>query len=715
MGRMSSISAPLKSAPVTLPPIPIATLAYRRALREKLCVGLAAAAYDEAPLAKPSYVQFSHPQGTVGDASALFAFAYLEDGTAYIAFRGTDNARNWLSNFHITPKGRPLRHRGFDNCWRRLKSQIEQWLEQNKPREIVLTGHSLGGAMAQLGAIDLAPSWLIRAVVCFGAPLVGWQAFATAYDRTAIKGLSGATLGDVTTTYVFKSDLVRFLLLPRLGFTRNGIEIIIDETGRPSDRFLPWYLDAFGHAYTAITGDESSATFISGRLATSSGRYAIPFAARQQFEHNTGGGDPFIGLIKVTQAPPLTVRMVVDQARPYVAPIVSAIPHLQTAALAVGALMAAYWSGKFLKRDASYHSAHIKYASAMAERVGRWVPLAYQEKGDELLVAGDAAGALSYLSAALETAEADARSCGMAPPELHRLIWRLRIGRAAAHAALADYPAAIADLTTHIDSYPKGPIKVAAAADGSFSIGPQILAVARRALAYEEAGWLPEAMADYVTLLAADTDLSFAAFQSMRDQARRTVGAAGKLKAAMNFRASRVQAETGRLIAQHNQAFQSGMASTWEWAHFRRAACAFQLKDYATAVSGTTAAITLNGQNGEAYQLRGAAHARQQRRDEALEDFTTSIEIDPKNAEAYYTRGHTRMMAGAVIKEPDDGSDMATIETRLRRKDVPLVEQDFRKTLEIDPSHAMARRLLEAIADMQVSSRWIGSSEHREF
>lgn len=702
---MSSTSAPLESGPVTHPPIPIATLAYGRALREKLCVDLAAASYDEAPLAKPSYAQFSHPQGAAGDASTLFAFAYLEDGTAYIAFRGTDNARNWLSNFHITPKGQPLRHRGFDNCWQRLKPQVEQWLELNKPREIVLTGHSLGGAMAQLGAIDLAPSWLIRAVVCFGAPLVGWETFATAYDRTAIKGLSGETLGDVTTTYVFKSDLVRFLLLPRLGFTRNGMEIMIDESGRPSDQFLPWYLDAFGHAYTAVAGDEPSPTFISAGLAAGSGRYAIPYAAGRQFEYKTGGSDPFVRLIEVTQAPPLTVRMVVDKARPYVAPLVSVIPHLQAAALAVGTLMAAYWSHKFLKRDASYHSAQSKYVSAMAERVGRWVPLAYQEKGDDLLVAGDAAGALSYMNAALATAEADARSCGVAPPELHRLVWRPRIGRAAAHAALADYPAAIADLTTHIDSYPKGPIKVAPAADGSFSIGPQILAVNRRAIAYELARRLPEAMADYATLLAAGTDLDFAAFQSLRDQARRTVGAAGKLKAAMNFRASRVQTETDRLIEQRNQAFQGRMAKTWEWARFRRAACAFQLKDDATAVSEATAAIMLNGQNGSAYQLRGAAHARQEHRDEALQDFTRSIEIDPKNADSYYARGHTRMMAGAMIKEPNDGSDMATIEARLRREDVPLVEQDFRKTLEIDPSHAMARQWLEAIADAQASSR----------
>ena len=78
-----------------------------------------------------------------------------EDGIGYLSFRGTDNLSNWLSDFHFTPSGKPLRHRGFRNCWQRLRPQVENWLARQKPSEIILTGHSLGAPWAQLAAFDL--------------------------------------------------------------------------------------------------------------------------------------------------------------------------------------------------------------------------------------------------------------------------------------------------------------------------------------------------------------------------------------------------------------------------------------------------------------------------------------------------------------------------------------------------------------------------------
>jgi pimeloyl-ACP methyl ester carboxylesterase len=80
-----------------------------------------------------------------------------------------------LSDFNIRPAGRPRRHLGFLKCWKRLKPQVEQWLRQNWPEGIILTGHSLGAALAQVAAIDLCERWRIDAVIGFGAPLVGWR------------------------------------------------------------------------------------------------------------------------------------------------------------------------------------------------------------------------------------------------------------------------------------------------------------------------------------------------------------------------------------------------------------------------------------------------------------------------------------------------------------------------------------------------------------
>jgi hypothetical protein len=86
------------------PPIPVDTNAYRRARREQLCAELSAAVYDDTPRREECYERFCYPPGALGKGVALSGFAYLDGGTCYICFRGTCNLRNWLSDFHLTPK-----------------------------------------------------------------------------------------------------------------------------------------------------------------------------------------------------------------------------------------------------------------------------------------------------------------------------------------------------------------------------------------------------------------------------------------------------------------------------------------------------------------------------------------------------------------------------------------------------------------------------------
>ena len=105
--------------------------------------------------------------------------------------------------------------------------------------------------MAQLSAMELSGEWPIRAIVCFGAPFLGWRAFAAAYDATPIHGRAGVTLGAVTAIYVFKSDLVRFGL-SAVGLRPNGEQTVIDEHGRTSSAFHPWYADAPNAGFCAF-------------------------------------------------------------------------------------------------------------------------------------------------------------------------------------------------------------------------------------------------------------------------------------------------------------------------------------------------------------------------------------------------------------------------------------------------------------------------------
>lgn len=115
-------------------------------------------------------------------------WAYILEGADLIvlAFRGTVSQRNWKTNFHARlihpPATDPnLRvHEGFYSAFLKLSDGtkgIEQKINEIKEQThkkipIYLTGHSLGGALAQISAAVLGDDQ-IAACYTFGSPRVG--------------------------------------------------------------------------------------------------------------------------------------------------------------------------------------------------------------------------------------------------------------------------------------------------------------------------------------------------------------------------------------------------------------------------------------------------------------------------------------------------------------------------------------------------------------
>jgi hypothetical protein len=95
---------------------------------------------------------------------------------AVLVFRGTTGFRNWLLDLDVRPgkmQDRAIVHRGFleslQQVWRRLQPALA-----GLDVPCFFTGHSMGGALAQLAATRFRP----QAVYCFGAPRVGDAGYA---------------------------------------------------------------------------------------------------------------------------------------------------------------------------------------------------------------------------------------------------------------------------------------------------------------------------------------------------------------------------------------------------------------------------------------------------------------------------------------------------------------------------------------------------------
>lgn len=94
--------------------------------------------------------------------------------SAIVAFRGTQGLSDWGSNLNILSKDFPPSggrvHGGFLNAWRDAEDLVSAAIARVEgSRSVWITGHSLGGAVALLGAVAQAGRRL-SGVVTYGQP-----------------------------------------------------------------------------------------------------------------------------------------------------------------------------------------------------------------------------------------------------------------------------------------------------------------------------------------------------------------------------------------------------------------------------------------------------------------------------------------------------------------------------------------------------------------
>lgn len=98
---------------------------------------------------------------------------------ALVSFRGTESRGDCLRNLNVPGRTRPygVVHRGFLAAFQAIESCIREVLASISDRKLILTGHSLGGALATVAAAELQRDLPASLIATYGQPAVGRGTF----------------------------------------------------------------------------------------------------------------------------------------------------------------------------------------------------------------------------------------------------------------------------------------------------------------------------------------------------------------------------------------------------------------------------------------------------------------------------------------------------------------------------------------------------------
>jgi triacylglycerol lipase len=148
---------------------------------------LSRTAYDELPAVTAEAAKLGLPKVIPVVVNSMAAYVCSGDGVTVVAFRGTDDRSDWGVNLDFiarvnTSHGKV--HEGFRNAFTSMKPAILLRIRETKPQQLWVTGHSLGGALAAVCAMDLLEEkdLALHGVMTFGQPMIVDKELATYLD-----------------------------------------------------------------------------------------------------------------------------------------------------------------------------------------------------------------------------------------------------------------------------------------------------------------------------------------------------------------------------------------------------------------------------------------------------------------------------------------------------------------------------------------------------
>ena len=181
-------------------------------------------------------------------------FVTTKGDTMYIVFRGTESIRDWLTDANIIrvpmdlpnveENKRPHVHWGFLRQFRSVQNDLDKEIvefeksrmtndskkekeavSQEKLGNIIICGHSLGGAMCSLAGLQFAVTYPRLTVSCYtyGSPRVGCSDFVSLFKKNVSSYKRFVNEDDPVTMIPFAW---RFTHLPGLCYMNKNNKII---------------------------------------------------------------------------------------------------------------------------------------------------------------------------------------------------------------------------------------------------------------------------------------------------------------------------------------------------------------------------------------------------------------------------------------------------------------------------------------------------------
>jgi predicted lipase len=188
----------------------------------------------------------------INDTETSTTMAVVEvKRVVYIVFCGTNDVRDWYTNIKADQvqlmhgKG----HKGFQAAYKSVHIRLLQALSHCSNRDdIILTGHSLGGALAHHCAVDCYRFWgyRLKSLITFGAP--------RSVDSDAAQYIE--TVTPIVSRYVYGNDVVSHIIPAEIfgcNYLHPGELILIDRNNGVSVNPVERWAELTAKAASALS------------------------------------------------------------------------------------------------------------------------------------------------------------------------------------------------------------------------------------------------------------------------------------------------------------------------------------------------------------------------------------------------------------------------------------------------------------------------------